>query len=65
MLIIIILIEFFLGTVFLLVQPLCEPCLDEENCPYCISNRQIFLLFLMFLLFIFFVIKNFKKNPDE
>jgi hypothetical protein len=31
-------------------QPLCEPCLDNVNCPMCISNEQYVLIYLAVIL---------------
>ena len=47
-------------------QPLCEPCLNKQNCPPCISENQYFILYfgIAFNLFIgmYFLYKNRMKK---
>lgn len=39
------LIDFLLLLLFRYYQPLCEPCLDNVDCPPCISTEQYFIIY--------------------
>jgi hypothetical protein len=49
LIIVIVFVEVVLAIWCRLVQPLCEPCLDCNDCPPCISNLQILIIGLMIL----------------
>ena len=50
-------------------QPLCEPCLTQNDCPPCISETQIFLKYLglsiIFGFVIWKIIQSFKNNASR
>lgn len=56
-------IEVILGIIFIINQPLCEPCIDEQDCPPCLSNIQYYTIFL-FIVFpvIYIIIKMLYKR---
>jgi hypothetical protein len=49
-------------------QPLCEPCLDRQDCPPCISREQYFTIYfgvainLIFGLYYFYTNRKQKSN---
>ena len=39
-------VNFLLIFLYYYYQPLCEPCLDQHNCPPCLSTEQYFIIYL-------------------
>lgn len=58
-------VEVILIVVFIINQPLCEPCIDEEDCPLCLSDIQYCTVFL-FIVFpvIYILIKNLYNRKN-
>ncbi len=41
----ILIVNFSLISLYYYYQPLCEPCLDQHNCPPCLSTEQYFIIY--------------------
>jgi uncharacterized membrane protein len=39
------LLDLILVIFFRYYQPLCEPCIDEADCPPCLSKQQYFIMY--------------------
>lgn len=39
-------IDLLLVFLYWYYQPLCEPCLDKNNCPPCLSKEQYFIIYI-------------------
>lgn len=46
-------------------QPLCEPCLDKNDCPPCLSKEQYFIIYLGIALNIIFVLYCFFRSRSK
>ena len=47
-------------------QPLCEPCLDKNDCPQCLSKEQYFIIYFSVALNLLFVIYClFKRKTNK
>lgn len=63
------LIDLLLVFLYWYYQPLCEPCLDKNNCPPCLSKEQYFIIYIGIALnvimgvYCIFRAKNRNKNP--
>jgi hypothetical protein len=54
-------IDLILLLLFKYYQPLCEPCVDRDNCPPCLSDEQYFIVYLTILLNLLVMIYGFYK----
>jgi len=58
----------FVGTNFLFFllykyyQPLCEPCLNKEDCPPCISKEQYYIIYTTVVLNIAMILYYYLKR---
>jgi len=49
-------IEVIWVIIFIINQPLCEPCIDEQDCPPCLSNIQYCTIFLFIVFPVIYII---------
>jgi len=58
--VIIIIMEIIFIIIFAVNQPLCEPCIDEQDCPPCLSKIQYYVigLFIVFPLIYRYIFKR-------
>ena len=61
------LVDLILIISFWYYQPLCEPCLDKQDCPPCLSEEQYFLIYfgigINLLLGLYYFYKSKKDFP--
>lgn len=47
-------------------QPMCEPCIDNNDCPLCLSDEQYFIAYLggsvNIIFVIYFLYKRLKRK---
>lgn len=62
-------IDIMLLALFRYYQPLCEPCIDTNDCPPCLSKQQYFILYFSLavnlafgMYYLFKKIKNDRKT---
>ena len=61
--VLVLVIEILLILAYLYFQPQCEPCIDMNDCPLCISNTQIGIIVVgSFILLWLCVLLVKKKN---
>lgn len=47
------------------LQPHCEPCIDDKDCPICISNNQIVLSVLLLIGDIFVLLSGMRTKKRQ
>jgi uncharacterized membrane protein len=64
-------IDLFLLLLYWYYQPLCEPCLNKNDCPTCLSKEQYFIIYfgialnLLFSIYCIFKSKMRKRLHSE
>ena len=59
-------IDSFLLLLYWYYQPLCEPCLDKNDCPPCLSKEQYFIIYFSVVLNLLFGIYClFKRKTNK
>ena len=59
------LIDLLLLLSYVYYQPLCEPCLEKNDCEPCISEEQYFIIYLGIVLNLLFVILYKRKEVKK
>ena len=57
--------DLVLSLLFWYYQPLCEPCLDKQDCPACMSKEQYFLIYLGVAINLSFAVYFFIKTRSQ
>lgn len=61
-----IVIDLILLLLYWYYQPLCEPCLDKQDCPPCLSKEQYFIIYfglgLNLIFFLYYLYKRRKRK---
>jgi hypothetical protein len=62
---ILIIVEVVLYLLYRYNQPLCEPCLDSQECPPCISDEQRIITWFGVIAFIFTLIAFISERTND
>lgn len=60
-----IVLDAILVLLFLYFQPQCEPCIEKNDCPPCLSRQQYFIIYFGIAVNLFFLGYYFFKGKKQ
>jgi hypothetical protein len=67
--ILIVFLDFLFGGLYYYYQPLCEPCINDKNCPPCISQEQVIIVWIAIatnaIYIVYLIWRKITSNPHK